>query len=308
MLLEALVSVVSSSYRDFEVLVVNDGTEEDLTVARAQLADPRIKWITREKRLGMLENNLDAFRRARGEYIATLHDDDRWSPALLGTLVPILESHADVVVAFADHYVVDQGGAIDELQTDAVSRMWGRATLREGLHCPFRKLAVIDQSIPLQCAAVFRRNALNLADFPAQVGPLYDIWTSYQLASSGGAAWYVTEKLAFYRTHAASQTAAGTAANARAGVYCWERLLKDATLAVWTPDLKRRLAAAEFRLATDLLRNRNNRAARCHARRAAALAPSLRTVALVMAAYAAPAVARRAIDKRRRAPSGTDLN
>jgi glycosyltransferase involved in cell wall biosynthesis len=300
LLVEALASIFSNSYADFEVLVVNDGAEEDLALAQAQFADHRIKWITRANRLGMLENNLDAFRRARGEYIATLHDDDQWAPTLLSTLVPILESHPDVVVAFADHYIVNAGGAVDDIHTEASSLRWGRTTLREGVHCPFGKLAVIDQSIPLQCAAVFRKGALNTADFPIQVGPLYDLWTSYQLARGGGAAWYVAKRLAFYREHAASQTATGHTANASAGVYCWDRFLKDDALVAWTPYLKRRLAAAEFRLATELLRNGERRAARHHARRAVALDRSIRAATLAIAAYVVPTVAGRAIEKRRR--------
>ena len=112
--------------------------------------------------------------------------------------------------------------------------------------------------------------------------------------------------LAFYREHAASQTATGHGANALAGVYCWDRILNDGPLASWSSELKARLAAAEFRLATELLRDGDNRAARSHARRAVALDRSLRAAALATAAYVAPRLAKRAIARRRRTPPVRD--
>jgi glycosyltransferase involved in cell wall biosynthesis len=271
MLAEALESILNGSYSDFEVLVANDGPEADLAVARAKFPDPRVTWLTRPDRLGMLANHVDAFRRARGEFIASLDDDDRWAPDLLSTLVPVLEHHADVSVAFADHFVVNADGVIDETRTDANSRRWGRAALTEGPHRPFLKLAVVDRSIPMQCAALFRRGALNLDDYPEPVGMCWDVWTAYLLARGGGTAWYVPKRLAFYRLHAGSSTAASRALNARAAIYCCERFLAGDELTAWRGNLKSWLVAAHARLATDLFRAGRRREGCWHARRASEL-------------------------------------
>ena len=56
LLVEALGSILGGSYSDLEVLVVNDGVEDDLAPARSQYPDPRVRWITRPQRLGMLVN------------------------------------------------------------------------------------------------------------------------------------------------------------------------------------------------------------------------------------------------------------
>ena len=294
LLVEALGSILGGSYSDLEVLVVNDGVEDDLAPARSQYPDPRVRWITRPQRLGMLENNLDAFRLARGEFIAQLDDDDRWTPELLSTLMPILERHAEVVVAFADHYVIDAGGAVDAAASDENSRLWGRTSLAEGVHRPFGRLAVVDRSIPLQCAAVFRRNALDLRAYSAQIGCCWDTWTSYLLARGGDAAWYVPERLSFYRWHPGSDTASGVDANALSFIYCWERFLKDDALAASRSDIREQLAAVQFRLATKLLRDGDSRRARYHARRAAAHAPTRRSVKFAIAAHVAPERAKQA--------------
>lgn len=271
LLADALASVLAGSYSDFEVLVANDGVEEDLAPVRAQFPDPRIKWITRPDRLGMLANHVDAFRRAKGDFVANLDDDDSWTPRLLSTLVPILERHRDVSVAFADHFVVDGAGVVDPVQTEINSQRWGRAQLSEGPHHPFAKLAAIDRSIPMQCAAVFRRNALRLADYSESVDTCWDVWTAYLLAKEGGTAWYVPERLAFYRAHGGSATVTGRAASARSAIYCWERFLDDEALSTWRSDLEPRLVGAHFRLAIELLCARTVREGSGHARSAVAI-------------------------------------
>ena len=191
-------------------------------------------------------------------------------------------------MAFADHFVADAAGVVDEVRTDANSRRWGRATLSEGPHGPFKKLAAIDRSIPIQCAAVFRRSALNLADYAEPVGTCWDVWTSYLLARSGGTAWYVPRRLAVYRAHAAGVTVAGRASTARAAIYCWEQFLEDAALKPWAGDLKRTLAVAHFRLARELLRAGDIGGGCVHVRRAVA-------IGLTVPAHFIPAVAGRSV-------------
>lgn len=290
---EALDSILSGSYSDFEVIVANDGPEDDLAVAHARFPDSRIKWISRPDRLGILANHVDAIRRARGEFIANLDDDDRWAPDLLSTLVPVLERRREVVVAFADHFVVDADGVVDEIRTDANSRRWGRAALSEGPHRPFLKLAAVDRSIPIQCAAVFRRSALDLAGYVEPIDTCWDVWTAYQLAQGGGTAWYVPKRLAFYRSHAGSVTLAGRASAARAAVYYYERLLEDDEMTPWRPDLKPRLVAAHLRLASELLRDGGIRAGYSHARSATA-------ISLASAGSVAGFIVRRKLEERRR--------
>jgi glycosyltransferase involved in cell wall biosynthesis len=257
MLAEALGSILHGSFADFEVLVANDGPEDDLEFARAEHPDPRVTWLTRPQRLGMLANHIDAFGRARGEFVTSLDDDDRWAPDMLSTLVPILDDHPDVSVAFADHSVVDAESVVDETLTEANSRRWGRAALAEGPHRPFLRLAVVDRSIPMQCAAVFRRSALDLADYPESVGMCWDVWTAYLLAKRGGTGWYVPKRLAYYRSHPSGSTLASRGPNARAAIYCAERFLDDPELSAWRSDLKAWLAAARIRLAAELLRERH---------------------------------------------------
>jgi glycosyltransferase involved in cell wall biosynthesis len=296
MLIESLSSVLSGDFTDFEVLVANDGDEDDIAAVREQFTDPRIE---RPENLGMLANNVDAFARARGEFIAHLDDDDFWAPGLLSTLVPALEANDDIVVAFCDHYVVDADGVVDEALTEANSSLWGRATLAGGAHRDIRKLAAVNQSIAVQCAAVFRKRALDLNGYPDAVGVAWDTWTSYLLGQGGGSAWYVPQRLAYYRAHGGGQTARGLLANAQAGVYIFDQFLNDPALEPWAAVFKARLAGSHHRLATELIRGGHGHEARRHALRALALRPSARAAAFALAACVAPRGSRRLLLRRR---------
>lgn len=287
-LAEALDSLLAQSFNDFEAIVGNDGNHEIVRPLRERYDDPRITWIDNPVRKGVLANMVDCFARTRGRYVAQLHDDDRWSPALLASLVPPLDADERLSVAFCDHFIIDEHGQVEVEETEANSARWSRNRLSPGAHRPFRRMAVVEKSIPAQCAAVYRRDALDLDDFPAPIGPYFDLWISYQLARDGAGALYVPRRLAYIRAHAGTQTATGRLQNERAGLFCYERFLADPRLHdVPRAELLRAHAAHQYGVAVSLLRQGERAAARSHLRRSVTVRPRPRT-ALALAASLLP--------------------
>ena len=266
-LFEALDSVMAQTFCAYELIVGNDGGPEYIAPVKQRYIDDRIVWVDHDARKGLLGNMLDGFGRARGRFVATLHDDDRWAPQFLATLLPHLESDPSVSVAFCDHFIIDEAGRVDRAASDACSAKWGRDRLAAGIHRPFDQLAVIDQSLPVQCAAVFRRDALDLGQFPQEAGTYYDLWLARELARGGGAAYYVPARLASIRSHPASQTAVGRLENARAGVYLHTRFLADPELQhLPRQPLHQKLAECHYGIAVSLIRAGKPVAARRHLR------------------------------------------
>lgn len=294
-LYEALDSLLAQTFHDIEVIVGNDGGPDYIAPVKARVRDPRIVWADHPQRLGLLGNMLDGFGRARGRYLATLHDDDLWDPGLLAALVPALDADPTVTVAFCDHYLIDDHGTVDARGSDHSSRAWGREGLAAGVHRPFHRMAAVDGTIPIQCAAVFRRDALDLDGFPREANTKYDRWLAFEMARRGGASYYVPQRLAYYRIHARSQTSTGRLENARSGIYVYSRFLTDSELArIAEPELRRLLAGEHYGAATALIRGGEGRAARSHLRRAVALGGMRSRVLLAAGASLLPArVARR---------------
>lgn len=109
LLLEALDSIAGQTYRDFEVIVVNDhgadsGTlVEDFTARLARHGAPvLVRYDYRPANAGVAAARNRGVALANGELIAYLDDDDLWRPDHLSGLVGILEARPDAGLAYAD--------------------------------------------------------------------------------------------------------------------------------------------------------------------------------------------------------------
>jgi glycosyltransferase involved in cell wall biosynthesis len=95
---EALDSVFAQTYRDFEVIVVNDGSTDETERVLALYFD-RIIYL-RQKNSGPSSARNSGLRRARGRYVALLDGDDVWMPTYLERLVGILETTLEASAVF----------------------------------------------------------------------------------------------------------------------------------------------------------------------------------------------------------------
>lgn len=108
----ALTSVLEQSYRDFEIIVVNDGHVEVDSVIAPLNSSGRIIGIKHDRNRGLAAARNTGIRMARGKYLAYLDDDDRYFPNHLASLVATLEQGACKAVysdAWRVHEQVEQG-------------------------------------------------------------------------------------------------------------------------------------------------------------------------------------------------------
>lgn len=105
----ALDSVHGQTYRDFELIVVDDGST-DGTSKWLEAASPQVRLFTRDAHAGAAAARNFGIANARGEMIALLDDDDRWLPAYLGAQVEHLDASPDAAVSYARHVEVDPAG------------------------------------------------------------------------------------------------------------------------------------------------------------------------------------------------------
>ena len=89
-LIEALKSVLNQTYKNFEIIVVDDGNPEDLTKVIKEL-DYRIKYI-RIKHSGKSRARNIGIENSQGNYIAFLDADDIWLPNKLEKQINFMES------------------------------------------------------------------------------------------------------------------------------------------------------------------------------------------------------------------------
>lgn len=89
----AIESVLGQTFRDFELLVIDDGSTDDTASIVRSYADPRIRLTRNERNLGLGEVRSQAVGLARGEYIAFLDSDDVAARQRLDLQVTFLDRH-----------------------------------------------------------------------------------------------------------------------------------------------------------------------------------------------------------------------
>jgi glycosyltransferase involved in cell wall biosynthesis len=235
---EALTSALAQTFRDFELIVSDDDSSDEVAGYVASLEDSRIHYRRNPRNLGIAMNNLAAFSVAKGRYIASLHDDDIWEPEFLATLVPALEADDEITVAFCDHHLIDENGRLLPERSDGNSHFFKRDHLQPGRHQPFLKQAIIDSTIPMVMAAVFRKSIREGAEFSPQVGGSYDYWLAYLAVRGGAAVYYVPRRLTRYRIHHQSGTNVRGMRNLRDSIYVRRQILAMPEMATYRGEMR----------------------------------------------------------------------
>jgi len=78
LLKEAISSVLAQTYRDFEIIVIDDGLAQRADRVIDDFNDPKIKYIKHEKSKGGAAARNTGIKNSTGEFIAFLDDDDKW--------------------------------------------------------------------------------------------------------------------------------------------------------------------------------------------------------------------------------------
>lgn len=108
---EAIESILAQSHRDFELLIINDGSTDDSLALLHTYTDPRIRIIDQQPNRGIHHTLNRGLREARGRYVAIMDQDDIATPRRLECLYARMEAQPDLVLCgsaietFGDHPV-----------------------------------------------------------------------------------------------------------------------------------------------------------------------------------------------------------
>jgi glycosyltransferase involved in cell wall biosynthesis len=108
---QAIDSVLKQTFADWELLVWDDGSNDD-TLAVAQSAahnDPRIK-ITAGEHAGQHTALNHLAKQATGEFIGWLDSDDMLAPTALAETVAAIEAHPEAGMVYTSYVAIDSLG------------------------------------------------------------------------------------------------------------------------------------------------------------------------------------------------------
>lgn len=106
---ETIESVLQQTYQNFEIIVINDGSQDDTLAIVNSIQDHRIKVFSYPN-AGLSASRNRGFARACGEFIAFLDADDLWIKDKLEAQLTALQQNPNAAVAYSwtDH--IDEQG------------------------------------------------------------------------------------------------------------------------------------------------------------------------------------------------------
>jgi glycosyltransferase involved in cell wall biosynthesis len=95
---EAIESILSQTFTDFEFLIIDDGSTDQSAVVISSYNDPRIRLVNNERNLGLVHTLNRGLELARGELIARMDSDDISLPDRIRKQVELMNGQPEVGV------------------------------------------------------------------------------------------------------------------------------------------------------------------------------------------------------------------
>ncbi len=105
----AITSVLSQTLKDFELIIVDDGSTDNTreVVESFQKKDKRIRYIWQENSGGPAKPKNMGIKNSRGKYIGFLDDDDEWLPEKLKKQLKVFEQSKNLGIVGCSAFYVD---------------------------------------------------------------------------------------------------------------------------------------------------------------------------------------------------------
>lgn len=107
---QAVDSILGQTFRDFEFLIINDGSTDDTLAILNSYFDPRLRVISNEENIGLTRSLNKGLGLARAELIARQDADDVSHPVRLEKQVAFMESHPEIVVVGTQSNFINSSG------------------------------------------------------------------------------------------------------------------------------------------------------------------------------------------------------
>jgi glycosyltransferase involved in cell wall biosynthesis len=156
---ETIANVLEQTYTDFEIIVVNDGSTDEIEEWITSFHDERVKFIS-QANLGLAGARNTGIKASQGEYLAFLDADDLWESTKLAKQVRVLDSHPEVGLVYTWVAHIDEQrnstGRLGVINSQHEGNLWQELTKGNLVECGsvamvrrdcFEKCGVFDDNL-----------------------------------------------------------------------------------------------------------------------------------------------------------------
>jgi len=187
---ECLASVMNQTYKDYEVILVNNGSTDNTEEVVRQLAWNKLRYHYQNDTGSVAGPRNIGIRLAKGEYVAFLDSDDLWYREKLEKAADVLEKNPDIVLLSHDLYLVKSGRE---------KKLLPSGPLKKDMF----KLLLIKNSIVGSATIVKKSEMIEIGGFDETNNCIHvadgDAWL--KLAYLGKKFYFINEVLGEYRFH-----------------------------------------------------------------------------------------------------------
>lgn len=197
----SVASVLRQSYQDFELIICDDGSQDNTAEFVASLNDTRVRYLRHKQNIGRSNNMRSGFEASYGEYFIKFDDDDALTPEFLAKTVEILDNYSEVDFVCTDHWIINAQGEREPAATKANSAKWGKDQIPAGIISNLLEETYRKQSLQVG-STLFRRTCLQKVDYMRpQADGCEDFDLLVRLAMAGSQGYFLPELLMEYRLH-----------------------------------------------------------------------------------------------------------
>ncbi|MED0652868.1 glycosyltransferase [Anoxybacillus geothermalis] len=200
----ALQSALNQTYKNIEVIVCDDSTDDGVkdVVSRYMKSRTNIKYVKNEIRLK--NRNVDrCLELARGEYINFLLDDDLFHPEKISKMLNYFINYDDISLVTSYRQTIDENGNKIDIGTLSTKKLFETDTILDGKSLLAFLLRSCSNVIGELTTVLFKKRDIKdgIAVFENyEYQNLQDVTLWIKLLSKGKAV-YIAEPLSFFRVH-----------------------------------------------------------------------------------------------------------
>jgi glycosyltransferase involved in cell wall biosynthesis len=237
-LAETLASAQRQTFRDFEAIIVDDGSTDRTSEIAQRFVEKDARFILlRQKNAGECVARNIALEQARGEWIAFLDADDVWLPEKLAAQLDLLKQEPRAHLLFTDYFSWDGQNDFDRRYSDPDEFPDGDVGWRLIFFDLFGTSTVMIKRETL--------NMVGLFDVKLPLAADWDMWL--RIAERGLCAKGVRQPMARYRIWP-GQISRHTVRMCEGNVLMLEKALTRPQRAAWRRAYKRSLQVARGNL------------------------------------------------------------
>lgn len=153
----AIQGVLDQTFKDYELIIVDDASVDNTMDIVARFNDDRIMYFRHEKKSGGSSARNTGIKAARGEYIAFIDDDDEWMPDKIEKQVEKFgKSSGKTGLVYCGYQYIYQGKAISDVIPEVRGKAFNESLIRCFVGAPtplvrkdcFNISGYFDESLP----------------------------------------------------------------------------------------------------------------------------------------------------------------